>query len=132
MLRHFIFLPFARPGEGGCGRRLVYDVMDLGKITAGTSVSRFREDQVALHQTVLPGLLGGAQRKVSGLIYLGRGTHLLSLSAHGTQQVGESNKSKNKAAVMVDLRHLDQTQPGRGHAPWSCPSESVWSSALCG
>ena len=131
-MRHFSFLPLARPGDGSCGRRLVYDVMDLGKVAAGTSVSRAREDQVALHQTVLPGLLGGAQRKVSVLFYVGRGTHLLSLPAHGTQQVGESNKSKNKAAVMVDLRHLDQTQPGRGHAPRSCLSESVWSSTLCG
>lgn len=109
-----------RQREGRCELRLVYDVMNLGKSAAGAFVSRVREDQELLHHVALPGLAGGAQHKVSGLIYLGNGTHLLGLSVDDQQQVGESNESNNKARVMVDVRNCGQTQPGR--APQRAPA----------
>jgi subtilase family serine protease len=56
---------------------------------------------------------------VSGLIYLGNGTHLLGLSVDDQQQVGESNESNNKARVTVEVRNCGQTQPGR--APLRAP-----------
>ncbi|MBD9426220.1 hypothetical protein IB232_12870 [Pseudomonas sp. PDM15] len=108
-----------RQREGRCELRLVYDVKNLGQAAAGAFVSRLREDQELLHNASLPGLAGGAQHKVSGLIYLGNGTHLLGLSVDDQQQVGESNESNNKARVTVEVRNCGQTQPGR--APLRAP-----------
>ncbi|MDX5371308.1 MAG: hypothetical protein LPK18_02565 [Pseudomonadaceae bacterium] len=110
----------ARQREGRCELRLVYDVMNLGKAAAGAFVSRVRKDQDLLHHTALPGLAGGAQHRVSGLIYLGNGTHLLNLSVDDQQQVGESNESNNKARVTVEVRNCGQTQSGR--APLRAPA----------
>ena len=109
-----------RQREGRCELRLVYDVMNLGQAAAGAFVSRLREDQALLHHAALSGLVGGAQHKVSGLIYLGNGTHLLGLSVDDQQQIGESNESNNKARVTVEVRNCGQTQPGR--APQRAPA----------
>jgi len=108
-----------RQREGRCELRLVYDVMNLGKAAAGAFVSRVREDQLLLHHAAIAGLGGSAQHRVSGLIYLGNGTHLLTLSVDDQQQVGESNESNNKARVTVEVRNCGQTQPGR--APLRAP-----------
>lgn len=108
-----------RQREGRCELRLVYDVMNLGKAAAGAFVSRVREDQQLLHHAAIAGLGGSAQHRVSGLIYLGNGTHLLNLSVDDQQQVGESNESNNKARVTVEVRNCGQTQPGR--APLRAP-----------
>lgn len=108
-----------RQREGRCELRLVYDVMNLGKAAAGAFVSRVREDQQLLHHAAIAGLGGSAQHRVSGLIYLGNGTHLLNLSVDDQQQVGESNESNNKAWVTVEVRNCGQTQPGR--APLRAP-----------
>ena len=93
--------------------------MNLGKAAAGAFVSRVREDQQLLHHAAIAGLGGSAQHRVSGLIYLGNGTHLLNLSVDDQQQVGESNESNNKARVTVEVRNCGQTQPGR--APLRAP-----------
>jgi hypothetical protein len=108
-----------RHRDGRCELRLVYDVVNLGKAAAGSFASRLRRDQDLLHNAALPGLPGTAQHKVSGLIYLGNGTHLLGLSVDDQQQVGESNESNNKARVTVEVRNCGQSQPGR--APLRAP-----------
>lgn len=97
--------------QGRSGLRLVYDVMNLGK--TGIIASCIHGNQGVLHHAALPRLFRGLQHRVSSLIYLGTCTHLLGWSIDDTQQVGERNKSNNKARVMVGARSCDQTQPDR-------------------
>ncbi len=102
----------ARQREDSCELRLVYDVVNPGGASAGAFASRVREGQEWLHSASLPGLAANAQHKVSGLVYLANGTHLLRLAVDDQQQVAESNEGNNQARVTVEVSNCSNARPG--------------------
>jgi hypothetical protein len=101
-----------RQRENRCELRLVYDVVNLRSTPAGAFVSRVRDGQEILHSANLPGLAGNAQSKVSGLVYLANGTHVVNLVVDDQQQVAEQNEGNNQARVTVEVSNCGNARPG--------------------
>lgn len=93
-----------------CALRVAYDVTNLGAGDAGGFVSRLFENDDTLLQSGLPQLEASQHKKLSGLIYLNNGTHLVGLSVDDQIQVSETSESNNKARITVHVSHCGEAE----------------------
>lgn len=107
-------MPGAMRGDR-CALRVAYDVTNIGAGDAGNFVSKLFENNDTLLQSGVPQLAANQQKKISGLIYLNNGTHIVGLSVDDLAQVSETSESNNKARITVNVSNCgDADSPRNG------------------
>ncbi len=100
-----------------CELRMAYDVLNTGQLDVGSFLNRLFKSNETLHQQSFSALKAGAQQKVSGVIYLNDGTHILGVSIDDQNQVDETNEGNNKNRITVIIRNCgtaaSSTEPRR-------------------
>ena len=84
---------------------MAYDVLNMGQVDVGSFVNRLFKSNETLHQQSFSSLNAGTQQRVSGVIYLNDGTHILGVSIDDQNQVDETNEGNNKNRITVIVRN---------------------------